>query len=253
MYGKYIMSRKFILSLSIIFAVAGFFFARVPLSPAALAWSPLFMIFLATPALVGLCFWQGWKRALIIFTMLSVFGFAIESLGVATGFPYGEFYYHEALGFRVFGLVPWTLPLGWVPLVIGAAYLTRSITPLWQRVVLGASILVGADLVLDPGAVYMHFWTWAQGGIYYGVPFTNFLGWVLSGSVGLFLMNFFVRTTENSRHVLVPLSEYSLLLTLAFWAGFAVSIAYWVAFLLASFCMYFSYMLIGCLSRRKEH
>lgn len=239
MYGKYITSWKFLLPLLVVFAGAGFFFARVPVSDAALAWSPLFMILLAFPAFVGLFVWQGWKRAIGILVGLSVFGFAIESLGVATGFPYGEFYYNDALGFRLFTLVPWTLPFGWVPLVIGAAYLTRTISRLWQRIMVGAGILVLADLVLDPGAVYMQFWTWVHGGIYYGVPFTNFLGWVLSGAVGLVLFWFFA---ENKKEVISHgsrLSIFSLIYSSVFWFGVAVSIHYWLV-------IFFTFVLLFC-------
>ncbi len=45
------------------------------------------------------------------------------------------------------------------------------------------AILVGLDLLLDPAAVALGFWSYAAGGAYYGVPLTNVLGWVLSASV----------------------------------------------------------------------
>jgi putative membrane protein len=38
---------------------------------------------------------------------------------------------------------------------------------------------------LDPGAVAVGFWAYADGGVYYGVPLSNFAGWVLSGTVAL--------------------------------------------------------------------
>ncbi|MEI9899750.1 MAG: carotenoid biosynthesis protein [Hyphomicrobium sp.] len=42
-----------------------------------------------------------------------VVSFAIENIGVATGFPFGPYYYTDALGPK----------LGHVPLLIGPAYL----------------------------------------------------------------------------------------------------------------------------------
>jgi uncharacterized membrane protein len=40
------------------------------------------------------------------------------------------------------------------------------------------------DATLDPGAVSQKFWTYRYPGAYYGVPWSNFVGWILSGIVG---------------------------------------------------------------------
>lgn len=228
MYQKYITSQKFVLLLGLLFGGMGVVFARIPLTESTLTWSPIFMILLALPAFIGLYFWQGWKQASIILAILSLFGFIIESVGVATGFPYGAFYYNEALGYRLFGLVPWTLPFGWVPLVIGAAYLTRSIQSIWKRIIAGTTLLLTADLVLDPGATAMHFWTWVHGGVYYGVPVSNFLGWILSGSIGMVLFWIFYTETKKRTQVVSVLCFTSLFLSTVFWSGVAWSIKYYI-------------------------
>ena len=43
-------------------------------------------------------------------------------------------------------------------------------------------LLVVFDLVLDR-AVKLGFWRYDGGGEFYGVPFTNFVGWLISGAV----------------------------------------------------------------------
>jgi putative membrane protein len=43
--------------------------------------------------------------------------------------------------------------------------------------------VLAIDLVLDPGAVAIGFWAYLDGGVYYGVPASNYAGWVLSGTV----------------------------------------------------------------------
>jgi putative membrane protein len=45
-------------------------------------------------------------------------------------------------------------------------------------VLAGAALMTAADLLIDPVATrVLHFWTWHQPGIFYGVPLVNFAGW----------------------------------------------------------------------------
>lgn len=115
---------------------------------------------------------------------------AIENTGVATGFPFGPYHYTDALGPK----------LGYVPLMIGPAYLGMGylswvlatvivgdvkreadaaqtlVTPL-----IGAFVMVLWDLSMDPMAsTVAQWWIWEQGGGFFGVPLQNFLGWYLT-------------------------------------------------------------------------
>ena len=39
--------------------------------------------------------------------------------------------------------------------------------------------MLAADLVIDPlAAGPLHYWRWQTNGLYYGVPLTNFAGWL---------------------------------------------------------------------------
>jgi len=109
-------------------------------------------------------------------------GFAVEALGVATGFPFGEYDYSGDLGPRLAG-VPLVVPLAWTwmawPAWLAAVRLTRSRT---GRVVLAAVGLAAWDLFLDPQMVAEGYWTWADPhpalpGVP-GVPAGNYLGWL---------------------------------------------------------------------------
>ena len=130
----------------------------------------------------------GGRRAAVILLTLAAFGLAIETTGTVTGLPYGEFYYSEALGPKLFGVVPYILPVSYVPLVLGAvaaAYPTGKDWPdstfarRFPWVLGSALLLVLMDGVLDPGAAALGFWVWPEGGLYYGVPVSNYLGWLL--------------------------------------------------------------------------
>jgi putative membrane protein len=49
-------------------------------------------------------------------------------------------------------------------------------------------VVIVIDLVLDPSAVAVSFWSY-ENGFYYGVPVSNYLGWVLSSAVAVFVFD----------------------------------------------------------------
>ena len=198
---------------------ASFFAVRFPDVPGASVGSYVSSVLISAPALLALFAHLGARKAAASVLAVSAFAYAIESVGVATGFPYGPFFYGEALGPKLFGLVPYLLPVTYVPLVIGAAAAASRWTDRTvPRILLAALVLVLIDGVLDPGATALGFWTWTEGGPYYGVPLTNFAGWLLSGVVSATLL----LTISRPRTPLPPRALDSAILSLAFWTGAAV-------------------------------
>lgn len=129
------------------------------------------------------------RRVAVVLLGLVGYTYAIEMVGVATDIPYGAFEYGIDLGPMVAG-VPLALPLFFIPLVVNAYLLTvlvapRLTTAWWARVPIAAAAVIAIDLVLDPAAVAIGFWAFDAGGAYYGVPLSNYLGWVLSGTVAV--------------------------------------------------------------------
>lgn len=109
-------------------------------------------------------------------------GFAVEAIGVATGFPFGHYDYSGQLGPKVLG-VPLIIPLAWTwmawPAWLAAVRLTRRLI---GQVALAAVGLAAWDLFLDPQMVAEGYWTWksptpALPGVP-GVPIGNYLGWL---------------------------------------------------------------------------
>ena len=112
----------------------------------------------------------------------TVGGFAVEAVGVATGFPFGSYAYSGQLGPKILG-VPLIIPLAWTwmawPAWLAATRLARA---RWARIGLAAAGLAGWDLFLDPQMVAEGYWTWldpapALRGVP-GVPIGNYLGWL---------------------------------------------------------------------------
>ena len=197
---------------------AAFFATRFPDVPGASVGSYVSTFLIALPSFVALFAYLGPRRAALSILAVSAFAYAIESVGVATGFPYGTFFYGDALGPKLFGLVPYLLPVTYVPLVIGAVAAAWSPGNLAPRVLLSALLLVGTDAVLDPGATALGFWVWPEGGPYYGVPLSNFAGWLLSGAASAALLLFVARPQTPPP----PGALDSAVLATAFWTGAAL-------------------------------
>lgn len=133
------------------------------------------------------------RRAAIPLLILLGYTYAIEYVGATTGVPYGEFSYAVSLGPMLLGTIPYALPLFFIPLVLNSYLLCllllgdragRAIV----RVPVIAATVVAVDLVLDPAAVALGFWEFSEGG-FYGVPLTNYAGWVLSAIVATALID----------------------------------------------------------------
>jgi putative membrane protein len=128
------------------------------------------------------------RRALVALSTVVAYTYAIEYVGLRTGWPYGHFAYGIDLGPTVAG-VPIGLPLFFLPLVIDGLLLSLLVCgPRARHRAIRVPVAVGfvllIDLILDPAAVGVGFWSYADGG-YYGVPWTNYAGWLLSAGVAV--------------------------------------------------------------------
>jgi putative membrane protein len=164
--------------------------------PRPLAFNPALVLFgtlvMRLPLLVGLLPTVG-RRAAAALGLLVAYTYAVEFVGVTTGLPYGEFVYGIDLGPMLFGAVPAGLPVFFLPLVLNAYLLVlllgnrsrRGAGGALARTLASLGVVLVVDLVLDPGAVALGFWSYPAGGPYYGVPWSNYAGWVLSGAVAV--------------------------------------------------------------------
>ncbi|MEM9977116.1 MAG: gamma-carotene 1'-hydroxylase CruF [Cyanobacteria bacterium P01_D01_bin.2] len=131
-------------------------------------------------------------RALATF-LIPAIGVSLTSelLGTSTGLPFGDYSYLSGLGYKIAGLVPFTIPLSWFYLGISCYLLARGgllragVSSLWHLPALatGALLLMSWDFVLDPAMsqTAMPFWYWHRPGAFFGMPYQNFAGWFLTG------------------------------------------------------------------------
>jgi putative membrane protein len=125
---------------------------------------------------------RGARAAAALVATATLGGFAVEAVGVATGFPFGTYDYSGQLGPKVLG-VPLIIPLAWTwmawPAWLAAGRLARSRA---ARIAIAAAGLAAWDLFLDPQMVAEGYWRWldpapALPGVP-GIPIGNYLGWL---------------------------------------------------------------------------
>lgn len=203
---------------------------------------------------------MGWKRAALFFGSGALISLGAEALGVATGLLFGHYTYTDQLGGKLFGLVPWLIPIAWCGMLYLAwctvAFLlkgkkelgteirnrnARSSSPVLQ-ILLSALAITAWDLSLDPRMVQDGNWIWHDGGPYFGIPLSNFVGWLVTAVCIYGVWAWLARRTPNAlsrqptpaSHASLPLIAYIVvwlgesMANAVFWAGPLVGLCVFV-------------------------
>jgi len=170
---------------------------------------PYVFAFLAVYLVAG---WRhiGWKRTLAYIPLGYGLAWVSEFSSIHWGFPYGDYFYIQSTARRelwVFG-VPFMDSLSYVflsycsyslavfllsPITLCSGNLFTLETPgirrSWRTLILGAFLFVLLDIVIDPVALQGARWFLGQiygyrhEGFYFGIPISNFGGWLFTGAV----------------------------------------------------------------------
>ncbi len=135
-------------------------------------------------------------------------GFVAEVVGVRYGWLFGKYYYTEILAPNCFGVplamsCAWLLLIGYVQHMVVSFKLSRVFTIIaiggWMTVI---------DLLIDPLAAHQFgYWIWRESGIYYEIPFRNFVGWFVVSTFVALVDSFLFR---RSFHVRRPIQNSGL-------------------------------------------
>jgi uncharacterized membrane protein len=163
------------------FAVIGVAFNVRP--PFSMDWAGSALLFIEGSVLIVAAMqFYGVLRAILVGLTLIVLSYAVEALGVNTGFPFGLYRYTPILFPRLVGGVPLAVMFAWVFIVFGAyGWVAKGKGRIGLRgALLGALLAMLLDFVIEPVAFHVvNYWQWLQSGTfnYYGVPFANFGAW----------------------------------------------------------------------------
>jgi putative membrane protein len=150
----------------------------------------------------------GWRRTAWFTVIAYGVAFAAELSSTRNGFPFGLYHYidvtrdrelwisnvpfWDSLSFTFLCYLGWRLGvLLYAPLVIAPRVFqvaeTRAIATSWRVAIAGAVLMTWLDVVIDPLTVLGDRWFlgkiyyYPHGGLYFGVPLSNFAGWFLVG------------------------------------------------------------------------
>lgn len=139
----------------------------------------------------------GVRRTAVFVAITFTVSLLFELLGTANGWIYGAYSYTHRLGPKVLGLVPLIIPLAWFMMIYASYVLANVIglgTPradarsltlprlLWL-VLLSTFIMTSWDLLNDPINVHAGHWVWVEDGAFFGIPLSNYAGWLLTAFV----------------------------------------------------------------------
>ncbi|MEH2160861.1 MAG: gamma-carotene 1'-hydroxylase CruF [Nostoc sp.] len=165
-----------------------------------------------------------------------------ELLGTSTGFPFGDYSYLSGLGYKIAGLVPFTIPLSWFYVGLSSYLIARTglkvaQKPSWGRHI--AAIAVGAllftcwDFALEPAMsqTSLPFWYWEQPGAFFGTPYQNYAGWFGTSALfmsvaGLLWRNTSIKLERSQLNLplVVYLTNFAFAAGLSLAAGFSIPV-----------------------------
>jgi putative membrane protein len=163
----------------------------------------------------------GWKKTAAFSVVAYLVAFAAEFSSTRNGFPFGLYQYidttrdrelwisnipfWDSLSFTFLCYLGFSLAiLVYAPLYIRAGDIqvadTRKIRQSWRVLITGTVFMALIDVVIDPLSLRGDRWFlgkiyyYPNGGAYFGVPISNFLGWALVGAVAIYLFQLLERS-----------------------------------------------------------
>ena len=144
----------------------------------------------------------GMARTWAVFAVAFVLSLGSELAGTATGLPFGVYGYTDQLGYKIAGLVPFNIPTSWFYMLVASLAMCGRFLPAkddstskWWWALVGGLVLTAWDVSMDPAMVKTTHWIWNVPDLskesafvqflgtpfFFGMPLTNWLGWLLTG------------------------------------------------------------------------
>lgn len=194
------------------------------ISNAAPAAAALAIVLFALPSYVSIIRQRGLVRALLAIALISGLILVIQAAALEFTYPFGDFNFGDALGYKILGMVPWTIAFAYTPIVFATFWLSSKLTRRGFRVLLSGLFLALINVVLDPALAFTGLRSWENGGPFYGVPVINFGGWFLCGVLAAWILHKIWGRDEAVRRGMA----YSGFAITWFWAGVNLGLKQWI-------------------------
>jgi uncharacterized membrane protein len=128
----------------------------------------------------------GYKNSVVFLAVTWIVSNGLEALSIQTGFPFGHYYYTISSS-RILNV-----PMIIMPAYFGMGYMAWTLAHvligqygkrlrgihIFLAPLIASFIMVMWDVVMDPiESTLNKSWIWKNGGNYFGVPISNYLGW----------------------------------------------------------------------------
>lgn len=132
------------------------------------------------------------QNVLLAAAIIGLIGGLMHALGTVTALPFGPLVYADNAGPRLFGVLPWPIPMLWIIAILSSRGVARLILRPWRKlrnygfwlIGLTAGLTVCFDAALEPFATRAgHYWLWSSTRFpvsWHGAPLVNFLGWLMT-------------------------------------------------------------------------
>lgn len=136
-------------------------------------------------ALLVMAYREGWRSAVLLLVLSTFIAGGMELLGTTKGVPFGAYSYTDLMGPKFLGHVPYLIPPSWMMMLYPSMVLTEALrVNRWLRPVVAGFILTVWDFAMDPAMTAgFPYWQWHTEGGFYGMPYVNWLGWWLTGTM----------------------------------------------------------------------
>ncbi|HET7885588.1 MAG TPA: carotenoid biosynthesis protein [Bradyrhizobium sp.] len=133
----------------------------------------------------------GWKDGSALFAICVAITFVMENIGATTGWPFGRYHFEVGADLPHIGAIP--VIVG--PLWFGMGYFSWHVAAVLLGVparpsgrfeclalpLVAAFVMTQWDVVMEPAAsTIAKAWIWHDGGAHFGVPLSNYAGWLLT-------------------------------------------------------------------------
>jgi putative membrane protein len=119
------------------------------------------------------------QRFFILSLLVSILGFSVEGIGVATGVLFGSYSYGTAFGFKLVE-TPIMIGVNWLFLSLSTYGIVQFFTNkgIWL-ILLPPVLMTFLDLIVEPVAMKLGFWSWKNDII----PLQNYAMWFLTSII----------------------------------------------------------------------
>ena len=132
-----------------------------------------------------------------------IIGYLLEVIGVASGVLFGEYQYGKTLGWKLFD-VPLIIGVNWLILSFSSlGIIGRFISNSFLKVVVASVLMVILDVLIEPVAISLDFWTWTE----VDVPLQNYIMWFFSAILINTVVSVFLREINFRTSLVVFLAQ----------------------------------------------